>query len=467
MSQANPAILWLRQDLRLADNPALQAAANHPLFAVYIWDEKDPWSPGGASRWWLYKSLTSLKQSLEECGVQLIFKRGNPLHILKVLAEETSACAVYWNRCYEPYAVSRDKEIKSWFKNANITCQSFKGSLLAEPWEVQTKTKTPYQVFAPFWKVLQTLSFPQPSLVPELQGWKPPVASDSLEDWGFHPTLWGQGLEETWQPGEKGAWIRLNQFLENGMETYARKRDYPAEKNTSHLSPYLHWGELSPTQIWHHASLSYGADALPFLRQLGWREFSSHLLFHFPDLPTKPLRSSFELFPWDTDSQALKAWQTGKTGYPLVDAGMRELWHTGTMHNRVRMVVASFLVKHLLLPWQKGEEWFWDTLVDADLANNAASWQWVAGCGADAAPYFRIFNPTLQSQKFDPDGIYIKKWVPELQALEAPYIHSPHEAPPEALKKAGIQLGTTYPFPIIDHNFARDRALRALKTLSP
>ncbi|HUX78374.1 MAG TPA: deoxyribodipyrimidine photo-lyase [Alphaproteobacteria bacterium] len=466
MIQEKPAILWLRQDLRLADNPALQAAANNPFFAVYIWDEQDPWSPGGASRWWLHKSLNALKLSLRERGVQLIFKRGNPLRILKALTQEIKACGVYWNRCYEPYAINRDKEIKSYLTNAGIPCQSFNGSLLAEPWEIQTKTKGPYQVFTPFWKVLQTLSVPKPSPIPDLHGWKTPVSSNAIEEWGFKPTTWGQGLEKAWQPGERGAWERLSRFLEEEIETYASKRDYPSENGTSHLSPYLHWGELSPRQIWHQVSSFHGVETLPFLRQLGWREFSYHLLFHFPELPSKSLRSSFDRFPWEVNTDALKAWQTGKTGYPLVDAGMRELWHTGAMHNRVRMVVASFLVKHLLLPWQKGEEWFWDTLVDADLANNAASWQWVAGCGADAAPYFRIFNPTLQSQKFDLKGTYIKQWVPELKALDSPYIHSPWQAPPEVLEKAGINLGTTYPFPIVDHTFARIRALQALKTLS-
>lgn len=462
MTQEKPAILWLRQDLRLADNLALQAVANHPFFAVYIWDEQDPWSPGGGSRWWLYKSLNALKQSLQERGVQLIFKRGNPLHILKSLVHETKACGIYWNRCYVPYAIHRDKEIKTSFKNEGIPCESFNGSLLVEPWEIQTKTKGPYQVFTPFWKALQSLNFSKPTSIPDFQGWKTAVSSDVLEDWGLLSSLWGQGLEEAWQPGEKGAWKRLDHFLEEGAQAYAKKRDYPSENGTSHLSPYLHWGELSPTQIWHQASRMHGVEALPFLRQLGWREFSYHLLYHFPEFPSNPLRSSFQNFPWEKNADALKAWQTGKTGYPLVDAGMRELWHTGSMHNRVRMVVASFLVKHLLLPWQKGEEWFWDTLVDADLANNAVSWQWVAGCGADAAPYFRIFNPSLQSQKFNPNGSYIKRWVPELHALDSPYIHAPWKAPPEVLERAGIKLGMTYPFPIVDHNFARKRALEAL-----
>jgi deoxyribodipyrimidine photo-lyase len=466
MQQTKPAIIWLRQDLRLEDNPALQAAANHPLIAVYIWDEKDPWSPGGASRWWLYKSLHSLRRSFEERGVQLIFRRGSPLQVLNDLVTETKACAIYWNRCYEPYSLSRDQEIKTYLNKAGIPCESFKGSLLIDPWKIESNTKGPYQIFTSFWNVLKNFRFHKPLPVPDLQGWKSPVDSDSIEDWGLHPTLWGQGLEKTWQPGEKGASEKLNHFLNNGIKDYVNKRDYPSEDSTSHLSPYLHWGELSPTQIWYQASLFHGADSLPFLRQLGWREFSYHLLFHFPKLPLNPMRSSFANFPWETNSQALEAWQRGKTGYPLVDAGMRELWHTGGMHNRVRMVVGSFLVKDLLLPWQKGQEWFWDTLVDADLANNAVSWQWVAGCGVDTAPYFRILNPSIQSQKFDPNGTYIKTWVPELQALDSPYIHSPWEAPADILEKAGVQLGGTYPFPIVDHALARKRALEALRTCS-
>lgn len=459
------AILWFRQDLRLEDNPALQAVSKQPFFAVYIWDEDDPWLPGGASRWWLYKSLNALKQSLRERGIQLVFKKGTPLDILKTLVQDTKASEIYWSRCYEPYARERDKEIKSYFKNRDIACHSFNGSLLVEPWEIQTKSKDSYQVFTPFWNALQRLSFPKPLSIPELKGIGTSVESDSREEGGLQPILWGKGLEETWQPGEKGAWKKLNLFMGKRIENYAHARDYPSEDVTSHLSPHLHWGEISSRKIWHLISGLHGPEALPFLRQLGWREFSYHLLFHFPDLPLKPLRSSFERFPWKENSETLKAWQKGNTGYPFVDAGMRELWYTGTLPNRVRMIVASFLVKHLLLPWQRGEEWFWDTLVDADLANNAVSWQWVAGCGADAAPYFRIFNPILQSEKFDPDGAYIKKWVPELKALEAPHIHFPSRASPEILKNSGIQLGITYPYPVVDHVFARKRALEAFKTL--
>lgn len=462
MKDPRPSLLWLRQDLRLEDNPALQAASQHPLIAVYIWDEQDPWSPGGATQWWLHKSLLSLQRSFQARGIQLVFKRGNPLKILKNLSEEIKSASIYWNRCYEPYAIKRDHEIKSYFKNTDIDCKSFNGSLLAEPWAIQTKAKRPYQVFTPFWKALQNLSFPQPHPIPDLQGWEGHVSSETFEEWGWKSEKWTIGLEKTWKPGERGAWKTLKRFLSKDIEAYLRKRDFPSEQSTSHLSPHLHWGEISPAQVWHQLSLAYGANALPFLRQLGWREFSYHLLFHFPDLPTEPLRPTFKSFPWEGSSADLQAWQRGKTGYPLVDAGMRELWHTGWMHNRIRMIVASFLVKHLLLPWQVGEAWFWDTLVDADLANNATSWQWVAGCGADAAPYFRIFNPSLQSQKFDPEGSYIKKWVPELQALDPLYLHSPWQTSPEILEKAGVQLGTTYPFPIVDHGFARERALAAL-----
>lgn len=467
MQQTKPSLLWLRQDLRLEDNPALQAASLQPLIAVYIWDEQDPWSPGGAAKWWLHKSLLSLQHAFGEREIQLILRRGNPLKILKELAEEIKCGSIYWNRCYEPYAIKRDQKIKTYFKGTDIHCESFKGSLLLEPWEIQTKTKGPYQVFTPFWKALQNHSFPHPQPIPDLQGWKEQVPSETFKDWGWASKNWMTGLEKSWKPGESGAWNTLDRFLRKDIDTYAGKRDFPFEQATSHLSPYLHWGEISPAQVWHQLSLTHGGNALPFLRQLAWREFSYHLLFHFPKLPTEPLRPSFKMFPWKSNPQDLEAWQRGQTGYPLVDAGMRELWHTGYMHNRVRMIVASFLIKDLLLPWQTGEAWFWDTLVDADLANNSASWQWVAGCGADAAPYFRIFNPSLQSQKFDPEGQYIKKWVPELLNLASPYLHSPWQAPPEILEKGGVKLGTTYPYPIVDHGFARKRALEALATLSP
>jgi len=465
MDDHKPAILWLRQDFRLEDNPALNAASEHPLLALYIWDEEDPKPPGGAARWWLSRSLSSLRSSFQEHCVQLVFKRGSPLEILKELIDETKACAVYWNRCYEPHAMKRDREIKAHLRDMGIICESFNASLLAEPWELQTKSEKPYQVFTPFWKAFQCLNFPKPLPTPNICGYKPAVSTDDIQAWGLNPALWGSGLQNTWRPGEAGAWEKMDRFLEGRIEKYAIQRDFPSGNFTSRLSPHLHWGEISPGQIWQVVNHLYGEDASPFLRQVAWREFSYHVLFHFPKLQSEPLRPSFNNFPWQSHSEALKAWQEGKTGYPIVDAGMRELWHTGWMHNRVRLIVASFLVKDLLIPWQKGEEWFWDTLVDADLANNAASWQWVAGCGIDAAPFFRIFNPVLQSQKFDPQGVYIKKWVPELVSLGAPHIHAPWDAPPEILKKASVKLGKNYPPPIIDHAFARQRALDAFRLL--
>ncbi len=459
MSNDQPAILWFRQDLRIKDNPALQAAAKYPIVAVYIFDDEDPWKPGGASCWWLYESLKSLKESLKNKGVQLIFKRGRPLEILNQLVETVRPQALYWNRCYEPYAVKRDQVIKTYLKDKGVHCESFKGGLLAEPWELETKNGCAYKVFSPFWKTLQQFVKPNIFSTPMLQGWKGTLKSDQLDDWKLSPTLWGSGLRKKWCPGEIGAWTTLKNFLDNSFENYAEKRDYPSENATSALSPHLHWGEISPAQLWNDITLSYGAEAFPFLRQLAWREFSYHLLYYFPNIPIHPIKSIFADFPWESNPDFLKAWQNGQTGYPLIDAGMRELWHTGWMHNRVRMVVASFLVKDLLIPWQKGEEWFWDTLVDADLANNSVSWQWVAGCGVDPAPYFRVFNPVLQSQKFDSTGTYIKKWVPELRNLEPPFLHSPWTAPASCLTNAEIRLGVDYPLPIVEHDFARKRAL--------
>lgn len=460
-----PSVIWFRQDLRLLDNPALRAAAQQPLIAIYIWDEEDLWAPGEAARWWLYKSLGALQKSLQEYGIPLIFRKGNPLKILKELFQETNFSSICWNRCYEPHAIKRDQEIKSFFKSTGVHCRSFNGSLLVEPWELQTKAKEPYKIFTPFWNALQKFIIKAPLPIPAFQRCKINLPSESLEEWGWEPKKWAKGLENCWNPGEKGAWKNLYTFLKRGGTAYSEKRDFPAEDITSRLSPYLCWGELSPSQVWHEMITVHGETALPFLRQLGWRDFSRHLLYHFPHLPSKSLRPSFEMFPWESNVSALKAWQQGKTGYPIVDAGMRELWHTGWMHNRVRMIVASFLVKDLLLHWKVGEKWFWDTLVDADLANNATNWQWVAGCGTDAAPYFRIFNPSLQSQKFDPEGKYIKKWIPELQNLKAPYIHSPWKTPPDILENAGIQLGKAYPFPIVDHSFAYKRAIEAFSRL--
>ena len=466
----SPAIIWFRRDLRLCDNPALTQGAEFPIIPLFIWDDEDPYNPGGASQWWLYKSLISLQKSLNAYGLKLVLRRGNPLKILKEIIAVHNVSALYWNRCYEPYAIQRDKKIKDFFKSL-IKCQSFNASLFTEPWTLKTQAGTSYQVFTPFWKALKALGgFPTPLPVPKnLQGYKEVIFSDDLESWALHPMHpdWSHGLEKEWMPGEEGAQENLSFFLDNLLQAYHKNRDFPDLKATSKLSPHLHWGEIIPTQIWHSIFCSYlgevNDDGWAFLSEIAWREFSYYLLYYFPELPQKSLHKKFNQFPWSTDQSALHKWQKGMTGYPIVDAGMRQLWHTGWMHNRVRMITASFLIKDLLISWQEGASWFWDALVDADLANNSASWQWVAGCGADAAPYFRVFNPVIQGQKFDSQGKYVRHWVPELALLPDKYIHNPWGAPANILKSTGIKLGDTYPFPLVDHAKARLRALEAFE----
>jgi deoxyribodipyrimidine photo-lyase len=478
-SGAAPIIVWFRQDLRLSDNPALSAAVvtGRPLVAVYILDDEnsEKWRPGGASRWWLHHSLTSLMADLARLGLTLTLRRGDPCQVIPALLGEAGGDAVFWNRCLEPYAVARDGDLKVALKQAGIDARSFNAALLREPWEVKTKEGNAFRVYSPFWRACLALGDPPaPLSAPTIVAPGPSLAGCRLEELRLLPNSpdWAGGLRAEWQPGEEGARTRLSRFLDEALHGYKSGRDRPDRGWTSRLSPHLHFGEIGPRQIWHAtrnavaASGRADSDAEKFLGELGWREFSYHLLFRYPDLPAHPLRREFEAFPWREDGAALRAWQKGKTGYPVVDAGMRELWTTGWMHNRVRMVVASFLVKHLLIPWQAGEAWFWDTLVDADLAANAASWQWVAGCGADAAPYFRIFNPVIQGQKFDPEGDYVRRWVPELTAIPTKYIHQPWSAPELVLRNAGITLGATYPCPIVEHSFARRRALEAFAGLS-
>lgn len=462
-----PAIVWFRKDLRLSDNPALIQGAKVPIIPVFIWDDNDPYKPGGASKWWLYKSLISLQKSLLDHGLKLVLRRGNPLTILKEIAASHNVSAIYWNRCYEPYEIERDKEIKEFFKET-LDCQSFNASLLAEPWMLKTRSGSPYQIFTPYWKALRAWEeFPYPLLLPSnLTGYKQPILSDRLEDWGLYPHPdWSKGLNEEWSPGEEGAQQNLSSFLASSLQRYTQDRNLPNYEGTSKLSPHLHWGEISPRQIWHSilkADLGeLSQDSWGFLSEIAWREFSYYLLYHFPELPTSSLRKQFDRLPWIEDEQSLHKWQKGMTGFPIVDAGMRQLWEIGWMHNRVRMITASFLVKDLLISWKEGAKWFYDTLVDADLANNSLNWQWVAGCGVDAAPYFRIFNPVLQGQKFDPQGKYVRRWVPELSLLPDRYIHNPWDAPGHILESAGIKLGENYPFPIVDHKEARERALEA------
>ena len=474
-------ILWIRNDLRLSDNPALDAAValGRPIIIVYIADNAHAgeWLPGAASRWWLHGSLSALSSAIKARGNQLILKTGSTDAVLSELLSETGATGVYWNRRYEPGTTERDEKLKTALKRRGVEVRSFNASLIREPWAITTQKGGPYKVFTPFWKALRTLGepdtpTPMPSLIPAPSCFP---ESDNLNSWGLLPRTpdWAGGLRKAWTPGEEAAHSRLNDFTDGAVFDYQDKRNLPAVAGTSRLSPHLHFGEISPRQIWNAVidrALAQTGRPMPrgvetYLSEIAWREFSYHLLFHFPEMPVKPLRSEFSNFPWVDDSDALHAWQHGLTGYPIIDAGMRELWATGWMHNRVRMIVASFLIKDLLIDWRTGEEWFWDTLVDADLASNSASWQWVAGCGAHAAPYFRVFNPSLQGEKFDPKGHYVRAWVPELSGLPDRLIQTPWSAKPIELADAGIKLGRNYPTPIVDHSKARNRALEIYKYL--
>lgn len=472
-----PTLVWFRQDLRLNDNPALHMAAETgPVIPVYILDtdQDDPWPMGGASRWWLHASLESLAADLARLGAPLLLRRGPAAAVLRQLVAETGAGAVHWNDCYEPRAIARDRTLKADLTARGVAVRSFNAALLAEPWTVRTGDGGPYKVFTPFWRRLSgDLAAAAAPLPPPASLRAAPAAiagaitGEHLADWRLLPTTpdWADGLRESWTPGESGAAAALDRFLRDAAADYAQARDLPGRRGTSRLSPHLHFGEISPRQIWAATAGRADDGTTAFRRELGWREFAHHLLFHFPDMPTTPLAPRFAHFPWTDAPDALTAWQRGRTGYPIVDAGMRELWATGWMHNRVRMIVGSFLVKHLLLPWQAGAAWFWDTLVDADLANNSIGWQWIAGCGADAAPYFRVFNPVLQGRKFDTDGHYVRRWVPELADLPDSVLHAPWEASPLILAAAGVTLGRSYPHPIVDHAWARDRALAAFASL--
>jgi deoxyribodipyrimidine photo-lyase len=471
-----PCLVWFRDDLRLSDHPALHAAAatGRPIICLYVLDETSKQtgarSIGGATRWWLAQSLRTLERRLGALGVPLVLRKGNAAAIVPELARKSRAPDVFWNRiAHAPHQAIED-DIATALHELDIGAKTFAGDLLAKPDTVRTKEGRGLRVFTPFWRRIQALGAPpDPLPAPRRLRAGPDVTSDTIESFRLEPTQpdWAGGLRETWTAGESAAQKRLEGFLKAHLARYTHDRDRPDRNGTSGLSPHLRFGEISPRQIWHathfaaaeHPSLA--GDAEKFLSELGWREFCRHLLFDVPDLATRNLQPSFDGFPWRHDDTALEAWQRGQTGYPIVDAGMRQLWHTGVMHNRVRMVVASFLVKHLLIDWRAGEQWFWDTLVDADAGNNPANWQWVAGCGADAAPYFRVFNPVLQGEKFDPDGAYVRRWVPELAQLPKNLIHRPWEATPLELASAGVTLGKTYPHPIVDHREGRERALKA------
>ncbi|HLO75733.1 MAG TPA: deoxyribodipyrimidine photo-lyase [Magnetospirillum sp.] len=457
-------LVWLRQDLRLSDHPAL-AAAPGPVVLAFVLDDNGPWRPGGASRWWLHHSLRALGTAVAAKGGRLVLLRGDALSEIPRLAAELNAGAVHWNRRWEPGEPEREAELSRRLSAAGIQPRAFAADLLFEPGSVRTKTGQPYQVFTPFWRAALALPEPPRPLPAPAILMPPPQVPDglSVDALGLMPTIpWWQGMAETWQPGEAGARANLTAFLDDGLDSYDRRRDRPDQPGTSMLSPHLAFGEISPRQIWHAVrARPPGSGADTFLKELGWREFSHSLIATFPDLATQPLQPAFAAFPWHHDEAAFAAWTRGRTGFPIVDAGMRQLWATGWMHNRVRMIVGSFLVKDLLLPWQQGERWFWDTLVDANAAANAASWQWIAGCGADAAPYFRVFNPVTQGEKFDPSGAYVRRWVPELAGLPDQYVHQPWQAPPLILAGARVKLGITYPAPMVDHGAARLRALAA------
>ena len=480
-----PSIHWFRLDLRLADNPALRAAIDHggAVVPVFIWspEEEAPWSPGGASNWWLHQSLAALDAQLRTAGSRLVIRRGPTLESLRALVKETGADAVLWNRRYEPASIARDKVCKESLRADGIEAESFNAALLHEPWTIQNQSGKPFQVFTPFWrhclaKPDPAAPLPAPKNILSPSNWPRSLALDELE---LEPKInWADGLRAAWQPGAAVATANLNRFLTKAFDDYTDQRNRPDVTGTSRLSPHLHFGEISPRQVWHGLRKMASKRGLPverwrasqFLAEVGWREFAHHLLFHFPHTPTEPLRADFKKFPWRKDAAWLRAWQKGHTGYPIVDAGMRELWTTGWMHNRVRMIVASFLVKDLLLPWQEGARWFWETLVDADLAQNTLGWQWSAGCGPDAAPYFRVFNPLSQGEKFDPRGDYVLRWCPELGKLPGEWLHRPWQAPPEVLDRAGLQVRRDYPEPIVSHAIAREVALEAfarIKSAAP
>ena len=474
-------IVWFRRDFRLADNSALQAAVNRGVVVPVFIDapeEEAPWQPGSASKWWLHQTLSALETNLREYGVRLIIRRGTTIETLCALAKETGATMVFFNRLYEPAAIVRDTKVKAALHDIGVKVESFNAALLNEPWMIQNQSGKPFQVFTPFWKHCLNQADAAKPLNSPIKIIAPRKCPNSLllEQLDLEPkNSWAEGLRAAWQPGEAGALTNLRKFLSQAFDDYSEKRNRPDRVGTSRLSPHLHFGEISPRQVWHELRALAIKRGLAketwrnsqFLAEIGWREFAHHLLFHFPHTPNEPLRSQFKKFSWQKDAALLDAWQKGRTGYPIVDAGMRELWKTGWMHNRVRMIVASFLVKDLLQPWQDGTKWFWDTLVDADLAQNTLGWQWTAGCGADAAPYFRIFNPVSQGEKFDPNGDYVRRWCPELAKLTTKWIHQPHTAPQQILLAAGLDLGRTYPKPVVDHTAARVAALAAFAQIKP
>ncbi len=484
MNHQRPALVVFRDDLRLADNPAFNAAcrSGRPVACLYAHDNRTQGlrGPGGAQRWWLHHSLTALKASLETSGHTLLIASGAADRVVTGIARQIEAQGVFWNKRRERVEQSQDQAAIGQFLQMKTQLSAHNGNLLFDPAKIRTKSDEPFKVFTPFWRAARASGkppAPEPARSAQRFIWPAELAKGNLKPDGLgllprNPD-WAGGLREAWTPGEAGAQAALAQFLEDGLSGYALGRDRLGLAATSKLSPHLRFGEISPRQIWHAARMRQAerggaADASveKFLAEIGWREFSYNLLQQFPSLASRNFQPKFDRMRWRHDPAGSRAWTKGRTGYPVVDAAMRQLWQTGWMHNRARMVAASFLTKHLLIDWRQGEEWFWDTLVDGDHASNAAGWQWVAGSGADAAPYYRIFNPVLQGLKFDPDGAYVRRFVPELAGLPDGFIHAPWTAPPLVLAAAGVRLGETYPAPIVDHDFARARALEAYKELA-
>jgi len=468
------ALVLFRRDLRLADQPAVAAACavHERVLPVYLHapHEEAPWEPGAASRWWLHRSLEALQQRLSAQGAALHVAIGDSLPTLRALIAASGATAVYWSRRYEPAAIAHDTALKTTLRADGVAVHSVPGNLWCEPWQLATAEGQPYRVFTPYWRKLRA-QLPVEAPLPEARAraWLRLPGSVPLDALALLPRIpWAGGLAGSWSPGEAGALELLEVFADDALANYANGRDLPARHGTSHLSPHLHFGEITPRQILHalqaraeRSDARRRPDLEPYLRELAWREFAHHLLYHFPDTPTENFNARFDAFRWaDDDPAAVRRWQRGRTGIPLVDAGMRELWHTGWMHNRVRMIAASFFTKNLRQHWRHGARWFWDTLVDADLANNTLGWQWVAGCGADAAPYFRVFNPYTQAAKFDPEASYLKRWLPELAALPAKLLHEPWRDP-AALAACG------YPAPMLDIGATREAALREWQVLPP
>jgi deoxyribodipyrimidine photo-lyase len=465
------ALMLFRRDLRLTDNRALTAAcvAHGRILPVFVHapGEDGSWPAGAASRWWLHHALASLQAQLQSHRASLHLRQGDSLPVLLDLLKQSGARTVYWNRLYEPEAVARDTRLKVALRQYGIEVHTHHGALWSEPWQINTQHGEPYRVFTPYWRNLQPqLSATAPLPKPDARDWLELPGSWPLPALDLLPrTRWDSGLTAAWQPGEQGAQEMLELFCNNAINNYAHARDLPARHGTSRLSPHLHFGEISPRQI--HFALQKHAqrmdardrpDIEPYLRELGWREFAHYVLYHFPQTANENFNRRFDGFMWaPPDHAQLTRWQQGRTGVPLVDAGMRELWHTGWMHNRVRMIVASFLTKNLRQHWLHGARWFWNTLVDADLANNTLGWQWAAGCGADAAPYFRVFNPVTQAKRFDPEGVYLRRWLPELAQLPLDLLHEPWK------DRALIRTG--YPPPMLDLAVSRQAALAAYQSL--